>query len=63
MGWLRAYVTSLMFSIMINSSLEGVFHGKKGLRQGDPLSHFLFVMVMEVLSHMLNRPPQSFQFH
>ncbi|TYK26658.1 uncharacterized protein E5676_scaffold313G003080 [Cucumis melo var. makuwa] len=36
---------------------------KKGVRQGDPLSTFLFVMVMEVLSRMLNKIPQSFHFH
>ncbi|KAA0063934.1 uncharacterized protein E6C27_scaffold616G00740 [Cucumis melo var. makuwa] len=36
---------------------------KKGVRQGDHFSPFLFVMVMEVLSRMLNKIPQSFQFH
>ncbi|TYK06470.1 reverse transcriptase [Cucumis melo var. makuwa] len=36
---------------------------RKGLRQDDPLSLFLLVMVMEVLSRMLNRPPYSFQIH
>ncbi|KAA0026071.1 uncharacterized protein E6C27_scaffold581G00620 [Cucumis melo var. makuwa] len=60
---IRACVTSPMFPIMINGSLEGFFHGRKGVRQGDPLSPFLFVMVMEVLSRMLNKIPQSFQFH
>ncbi|KAL4018288.1 hypothetical protein IC575_021879 [Cucumis melo] len=62
-SWIRACVTSPMFSIMINGSLEGFFHGRKGVRQGDPLSTFLFVMVMEVLSRMLNKIPQSFHFH
>ncbi|KAA0065355.1 F17F8.5 [Cucumis melo var. makuwa] len=62
-SWIRACVTSSMFSIMINGSFEGFFHGRKGVRQGDPLSPFLFVMVMEVLSRMLNKIPQSFQFH
>ncbi|KAA0062333.1 putative reverse transcriptase [Cucumis melo var. makuwa] len=62
-SWIRACVTSPMFSIMINGSLEGFFHGRKGVRQGDPLSPFLFVMMMEVLSCMLNKIPQSFLFH
>ena len=52
-----------MFSTIINGSLKGFFYGRKGLWQGDPLSPFLFVMVMEVLSRMLNRPPQCFKFH
>ncbi|KAA0062558.1 uncharacterized protein E5676_scaffold403G001410 [Cucumis melo var. makuwa] len=47
-----------MFSIMINGSLD-----RKGVRQSDPLSLFLFVIVMEVHSRMLNRPPQDFYFH
>ncbi|KAL0549397.1 hypothetical protein IC582_013879 [Cucumis melo] len=34
-----------------------------GWIRGYPLSPFLFVMVMEVLSRMLNMPHQSFQFH
>ncbi|KAL0549095.1 hypothetical protein IC582_013575 [Cucumis melo] len=56
-SWIRACITSPMFSIMINGSLERFFHGRKGVRQGDPLSPFLFIMVMEVLSPMLNKPP------
>ncbi|KAL0556476.1 hypothetical protein IC582_004990 [Cucumis melo] len=33
-SWIRACVTSTMFSIMINGSLKGFFHGRKGVRQG-----------------------------
>ncbi|KAL0534487.1 hypothetical protein IC582_028778 [Cucumis melo] len=62
-SWIKACMTSPMFSIMINGSLEGFFHGRKGVRQGNPLSPFFFVMVMDVFSRMLNKPPQGFQFH
>ncbi|XP_038882204.1 uncharacterized protein LOC120073425 [Benincasa hispida] len=62
-SWIRACVTSPFFSMMINGALKGYFSGRKGLRQGDPMSPFLFVVVMEVLSRLLNNPPPSFVFH
>lgn len=52
-----------MFSMMVNGSLEGCFPSRKGLRQGDLLSPFLFVMVMEVLSQLFNNPSEDFRYH
>ncbi|GJT92641.1 hypothetical protein Tco_1081486 [Tanacetum coccineum] len=64
--WIMECVTTSSYSICINGSLYGYFKGKRGLRQGDPLSPYLFTMVMEVLTLMLQRKVQesnSFTYH
>jgi len=42
------------FSILVNGTSTGFFQSSQGIRQGDPLSPLLFVVVMELLSRMLN---------
>ncbi|XP_022008470.1 uncharacterized protein LOC110907832 [Helianthus annuus] len=65
-GWVMSCLSSVSYSVALNGNLYGFFKGEKGLRQGDPMSPYLFTIVMEVLNLMLQRKIRncdSFKYH
>ncbi|WZZ44961.1 hypothetical protein YC2023_041220 [Brassica napus] len=60
--WLYPCVTTPSFMIGFNGTVQGYSRSKRGLRQGDPLFPYLFVMAMNCLSLLLDKAAEEGEF-
>jgi len=72
LGFPAKFVTLVMqcvsidsFSVAVNGAIHGFFLGNSGVRQGDPLSPYIFICCMEYFSRMLKLASkrEGFRFH
>ncbi|GJU02010.1 RNA-directed DNA polymerase, eukaryota, reverse transcriptase zinc-binding domain protein [Tanacetum coccineum] len=64
--WVMRCVSTTSFSICVNGQSGGYFKGGRGLRQRDPMTSYLFTLVMEILTLIIKRKVEqnnNFQYH
>ncbi|GJU89513.1 putative ribonuclease H-like domain-containing protein [Tanacetum coccineum] len=54
-GWIQSYLRSSRGSVIVNGSPTREFQFHKGLKQGNPLSLLLFILIMERLHILVQR--------
>eukprot|EP00253_Pinus_taeda_P029063 PITA_29063 len=52
-AWIISMISTPNFSILLNGIPTNPFNSSRGIRQGDPISSFLFILAMEGLSRKI----------
>lgn len=53
--WVMSCVNSVSFFVLINGEHSELFGASRGLQQGDPLSPYLFLLLVEGLGRLIKR--------
>ena len=56
---MRGCLSSTSFVGLVNGNAKGLVKATRGLKQCDPLSSFLFTIVMDALSRMMIRAEEN----
>lgn len=57
--WIMQCISSVTYSFLLNGSAQGLVVPQRGIRQGDPLSPYIFILCSEVLSGLCNRAQEQ----
>lgn len=53
--WIYSMISTPIFSILVNGTPTDTFNATRGIRQGDPISPFLFILAAEGLGRIIRR--------
>ena len=56
-------VKTVSYSILVNGEPKGMIKPTQGLRQGDPLSPFLFLLCIEGLHDLISQAARQGELH
>eukprot|EP00253_Pinus_taeda_P009011 PITA_09011 len=57
--WIHSLISSPNFSILVNGTPSKTFTASRGIRQGDPLSPFLFILATEGLGRFIKKEREA----
>ena len=58
-NWVMTCISSVNFSVLVNDTPGKTFKPTRGIRQGDPLAPYIFVLAMEFLARSLQRESEK----
>lgn len=53
--WIMQCVSTVTYSFLLDNEVAGSIHPQRGIRQGDPLSPYIFILCREVLSGLCKK--------
>lgn len=59
--WMMQCITTVSYSFLLNDEVVGIIIPERGIRQGDPLSPYIFIICGEVLSGLCKKAQDSGQ--